>query len=79
MLKGVYLTLMVGPVVPVPVPESVLRADQKLLATEVRDLMDPVASWDQYLTEPPLTEKITPLSPRQAKHLFLNFYESIKR
>ena len=26
MLKGVYLTLMIGPVVPMPVPESVLHA-----------------------------------------------------
>src|SRR5512132_1387888 len=37
MLKGFYLTLMIGPVVPLPVPKSVLDA---LTSVEVRSQTD---------------------------------------
>jgi hypothetical protein len=37
MLKGVYLTLMIGPTVPVPVPQPVMEALQSVQVTSSRD------------------------------------------
>lgn len=56
-------------------PESVKKADNILLATEVRDLMAPIHP-DFELTEKPLPFKIVPLPPKEAKELFLKrFFE----
>ncbi len=56
-------------------PPSVKRADTMLLATEARDLMSPLhPDWQQACE--PLPFKIEPLSPRDAKDLFMKrFFE----
>lgn len=56
-------------------PPSVKRADMLLLATEARDLMSPLRSdWVQPVE--PLPFKIDPLSPQDAKNLFMKrFFE----
>ena len=41
MLKGVYLTLMVGPVIPIPVPQSVLDS---LVSVTVTNSAEPNAA-----------------------------------
>ena len=51
-------------------PRDVKKADLILLATEARDLMSPLHS-DWKLDTNPLPFKITPLSPAQAKKLFM--------
>jgi hypothetical protein len=53
-------------------------ADTKLLATEARDLLINLRSdWDQPIT--PLPFKVVPLSPDEAKHLYLaRFFELIR-
>lgn len=57
---------------PHQMPPTVKRADEKLLATEARDLMPTasVADWD--LPEPALSERITsPWAPKLAEEIFL--------
>jgi uncharacterized protein len=56
-------------------PDDVKVADQRVLATEMRDLMPPSATrWK--IAEQALDIKIEPLLPQQAKQLFLQrFYE----
>ena len=56
-------------------PDDVKHADQRILATEIRDLMAPVAfKWQ--MDEKPFDAKIEPLLPTQAKTLFLaRFHE----
>ncbi|MBI4701274.1 MAG: phosphohydrolase [Deltaproteobacteria bacterium] len=53
-----------------PMPEEVAQADDRLLATEARDLMAPApAPWG--LRAEPLAEQIQPWSPRRAERRFL--------
>lgn len=54
-----------------PMPEEVRKADDVLLVTEARDLMEPPpASWE--LEAKPLEEPIVPLSANQAERAFLD-------
>jgi uncharacterized protein len=55
---------------PFPLPPEVKRADDALLATEMRDLMaEPPEPWG--LREQPLSGPIEPLSPTEAEAAFL--------
>lgn len=57
-------------------PEGVKVADTALLATEARDLMAPLhPDWRQPAKPLPFT--ITPLSPKEAKQLFLDRYNEL--
>lgn len=61
-----------------PLPDSVHRADDILLATEIRDLMTRTEdSWE--LKAQPLAERITPLSPVDAEQAFLQRYAELTR
>lgn len=62
-------------------PDSVLRADNSLLGTEARDLLNTgtdelfTSLWKSWLHEPVLPNRIIPLQPKAAKSLFLaHFY-----
>lgn len=53
-----------------PMPAEVVEADNRLLATEARDLMAPHPEpWN--LPFPPLAERIVPLGPAEAEAAFL--------
>jgi len=57
-------------------PEGVKRADNILLATEARDLLSPLnEDWVQ--SAKPLPFTITPLSPKEAKALFLDRFDEL--
>ena len=59
-------------------PKSVKNADLILLATERRDLMPPQDyEWELIKGVTPLADKINPLSPIVAKHLFLTRFQAI--
>lgn len=59
-----------------PMPPEVKRADDILLATEVRDLMAPSPRpWN--LKEQPLSEPIVPLSPDRAEDAFLKRFQEL--
>lgn len=61
---------------PWPMPQSVHRADDQLLATEARDLMRPhPASWE--LREEPLPGRIEPLEWAQAEAAFLALFKEL--
>ncbi len=53
-----------------PMPPEVKRADDILLSTELRDLMQPMKNTAPPPLEP-LAERITPIPPRHAEDLFL--------
>lgn len=58
-------------------PASVKRADKMLLAIEANQLMYPLRpDWDHTMDCPPF--KIEPLSPNEAKHLFLKRFFELK-
>lgn len=60
-------------------PPSVKQADIIMLATEQRDLMAPHDDeWALIANVTPLSESINPLSPFEAKTLFLDRYFEIK-
>jgi uncharacterized protein len=59
-----------------PMPEEVKRADNRLLATEARDLMAPHPD-DWGLGVEPLDERIVPLLPGDAEALFLAEYQKL--
>lgn len=60
-----------------PIPPSVRRADDVLLATEARDLMAPPPEpWP--LRAEPLAERITPLGPSEAERAFLDRYRALR-
>jgi len=62
---------------PWPLPDEVMRADDILLATEMRDLMgEPPAPWD--LRQAPLAERIEPLGPTEAERAFLERFEELR-
>jgi hypothetical protein len=54
---------------PLQEPPSVKKADQLMLVTEARDLINPRNDWKIDLEPLPFT--INPLSPEQAKHAFM--------
>jgi 5'-deoxynucleotidase YfbR-like HD superfamily hydrolase len=56
---------------------AVKEADQTLLATEVRDLMPHIPEHWGSLTRP-LEEKIQPVSPREAKQMFLDRFNYLE-
>ena len=61
--------------------DGIKNADNKLLATEARDLMDPIhPEWDFKCPPIPLNEwsKIVPLSQKEAKKEFLKRYEELQ-
>lgn len=59
-----------------PMPKSVGKADDILLATEIRDLMaDTDETWD--LKEKPLACPITPLTPDLSKKAFLDRFRDL--
>ena len=61
-----------------PMPPEVREADDILLATEQRDMMEPPpAPWG--LTAQPLDAAIDPLDPAQAEAAFLQRYEALTR
>jgi 5'-deoxynucleotidase YfbR-like HD superfamily hydrolase len=63
---------------PWPMPPSVRRADDVLLATEARDLMaEPPEPWGH--REAPLPERITPLSPGDAERAFMERFEELRQ
>jgi len=58
-------------------PKSVKEADTLLLATEARDLMSPLHSeWKQPIE--PISMKIEPLGPAEAKDLFMKRFFELK-
>lgn len=60
-------------------PWDVKRADCVLLATERRDLMNPVATKAEWGFLPdPLKETIIPLSPKEAELAFMNRFNYLK-
>jgi hypothetical protein len=60
---------------PWPMPAEVCAADDQLLATEARDLMnDQLAPWT---SQTPLAETIHPMTPHQAKQAFLDRFHSL--
>ena len=60
-----------------PMPPAVKEADNRLLATESRDLMAPHPD-DWGLVDPPLPEKIDPITiPAEAEILFLSEFETL--
>ena len=62
---------------PWPMPPEVRTADDILLATEARDLMEtPPASWG--LAEQPLPGRIEPLSPAEAERTFLERFSALQ-
>jgi len=62
---------------PWPPPAAVREADERLLATEARDLMGaPPADWR--LVAAPLAERIVPLAPRAAEAAFLARFHDLK-
>lgn len=59
-----------------PYPAGVKRADNILLFTERRDVIQAADDWFEQDKYPPLEERIKPWSPAKARHLFLKrFYE----
>lgn len=56
-------------------PKEVKTADQRLLETELRDLMK--LSPDHQPKQPPLKEKIVPLSPEDSERLFLHTFRML--
>lgn len=61
-----------------PMPESVRRADDTLLATEQRDVMaPPPADWLLDPTLAPLAQRITPMNPAEAERAFLARYTQL--
>jgi 5'-deoxynucleotidase YfbR-like HD superfamily hydrolase len=59
-----------------PLSAAVKAADDQLLATEARDLMDtPPQAWR--LDIAPLTERIEPMSAGSAKRAFMDRFESL--
>jgi len=59
-----------------PEPKPVKIADQRALATELRDLCAPHrVNWE--MLPPPLPERIVPLQPPQAYEQFLQRYEEL--
>lgn len=61
---------------PWPIPRSVKRADEELLATECRDVMGGEVAGDWCLTYEPSENVITPWSPQESEHAFLaRFHE----
>jgi hypothetical protein len=59
-----------------PMPEEVVKADDVLLATEARDLMEPPpAPWG--LRSEPLAETIEPMTAREAEEAFLLRYAEL--
>jgi hypothetical protein len=59
-----------------PMPAEVRWADDVLLATEARDLMEPApASWE--LDEQPLEGAIVPLAPEEAERAFLERFAAL--
>lgn len=61
-----------------PLPGPVKLADEIMLGTEARDLMWPVVD-DWHLRYTCLSETITPWSPTQAKHEFLDLFNRLER
>ncbi|MBW1879778.1 MAG: phosphohydrolase [Deltaproteobacteria bacterium] len=62
---------------PWPLPDEVLRADDVLLATEMRDLMgEPPAPWG--LRQEPLDEHIVALRSAEAKQAFIERFEALR-
>jgi len=60
-----------------PMPEAVKRADDILLMTELRDLMEPVPEpWR--IDAKPLDERIEPVSPGRAETMFLERFEQLR-
>jgi len=60
-----------------PAPAAVWRADDRLLATEARDLLG-VAARRWGITARPLAEQIVPWSWREAEKRFLAEYEELR-
>lgn len=56
-------------------PKDVKIADLRILATEIRDLMPGSSNWGELLE--PYAFKIAPLSPKDAKQLFLNRFKEL--
>ena len=55
--------------------EAIKRADNIMLATEVRDLMKRMDGW--YLPEPPMDEEVIPWSSYLAEKAFLDMFHNI--
>lgn len=63
---------------PVAEPAIVKIADEKMLATEARDLMQPLhPEWSEWLTVDPLAERITPWHPGEAEAKFLRRFHQL--
>jgi hypothetical protein len=62
---------------PISMPAPVKRADDVLLATEMRDLMaDPPMPWE--LGVDPLPEPIEPMAPHEAERAFLARFHELR-
>lgn len=66
---------------PMPEPECVKLADQRLLVTEKRDLMPPsLYKWNSFGPPvEPLEGEIVPWYPRAAERTFLNYFEEYSK
>lgn len=60
-----------------PFPPEIKRADLVALATERRDLLDPVADDSFWGAIKPMPGRIDPLSPLGAANLFMHTYRSL--
>lgn len=60
------------------VDEGIIKeADDRAMATEVRDLLVPHPDWKRWLKFEPFPEKIVPLSPEAAEAAFLSRYKEL--
>jgi hypothetical protein len=63
---------------PWPMPPSIHHADNVLVITERRDLLNPGPEWGEWTKGiKPLKDKIVPLSPAEAEREFLARYEEL--
>ena len=63
---------------PWPMPPSIHHADNVLVITERRDLLNPGPDWGEWTKGiEPLKDKIVPLSPAEAEREFLARYEEL--
>lgn len=59
------------------IEDEIKKADDRAMATEVRDLLVPHPDWKRWLKFEPFPEKIVPLSPEAAEAAFLSRYKEL--
>jgi hypothetical protein len=65
---------------PIDEPKGVQIADEIMLATEARDLMQPLhPEWSEWLVMTPLAQRITPWHPEPAERAFIERFAELTR